>query len=49
MSASYADALLTYVMGPVEAKKIMEEKAGEIERTHDSVLEERREKEPEWL
>ena len=47
MSASYADDLLTYAMRAVEAKKTMEEKAAEIERAPDSLLEERLEKERE--
>ena len=41
MSASYADALLAYVMRTVEAKRTMEEEVAEIERAHDSLLEER--------
>ena len=49
MSAFYADALLAYAMRAVEAKKTMQEKAAEIERAHDSLLEERLEKEREWL
>ena len=49
MSPSYADALLAYAMRAVEAKKTMKEKAAEIERAHDSLLEERLEKEREWL
>ena len=49
MSASYADALLVYAMRAVEAKKTIEEKATEIERAHDSLLEERLEEEREWL
>ena len=49
MSASYADALLAYAMRAVEVKETMEEKAMEIERGHDSLLEERLEKEREWL
>ena len=48
MSASYTDALLAYVMGTVEAKRTMEKEATEIERTHDSLLEEHLEKEREW-
>ena len=46
---SYADALLAYFMRAVEAKKTSEEKAAEIERAHDSLLEERLEKERKWL
>ena len=49
MSASYADALLAYAIRTVEAKKTMEEKAAEIERAHDSLLEERLENEREWV
>ena len=49
MSVSYADALLAYAMRAMEAKKTMEEKAAEIERAHDSLLEERLEKERESL
>ena len=49
MSAFYADALLAYAMRTVEAKKTMEEKAAEIERTRDLLLEERLEKEREYL
>ena len=49
MSASFADALLAFAMRAVEAKKTMEEKTAEIERAHDSLLEERLEKEREWL
>ena len=47
MSASYADALLAYVMRVVAAKKIMEDKAAEIERAHDLLLEKRLEKKRE--
>ena len=49
ITASYADALLAHAMRTVEAKRTVEEKAAEIERTHDSLLEERLEKELEWL
>ena len=49
MSVSYADALLAYAMRAVEAKMTMEEEAAEIERAHDSLLEERLEKEREWF
>ena len=49
ISAPYADALLAYAMRAVEAKKTMEDKAAEIERAHDSLLEESLEKEREWL
>ena len=41
--------MLTYAMRTVEAKRIVEEEAAEIERTHDSLLEERLEKKREWL
>ena len=40
---------MAYAMGAVEAKKTMEEKTAEIERAHGSLLEERLEKEHEWL
>ena len=36
-------------MRAVEAKKTMEEKTTEIKRAHESLLEERLEKEREWL
>ena len=49
MSASCADALLAYAMKTVEAKRTVEEEAAEIERARDSLLEERMEKEREWL
>ena len=49
MSASYADNLLAYAMRVIEAKKTMKEEAVEIERAHDSLLEERLYKEREWL
>ena len=49
MSTSYADALLAHAMRAVEAKKTMEKKAAKIERAHDSLLEERLEKECERL
>ena len=49
MSASYADALLAYTMRVLKAKKTIKEKAAEIERAHDSLPEERLEKEREWL
>ena len=42
MSASYADALLAY------AKRTVEEEAAEIERAHNSLPEERLEKEGKW-
>ena len=49
LSASYADALLAYAMKTVEAKRAVEEEAAQIERAHHSLLEERLEKEREWL
>ena len=49
MRASCADALLAYVMRTMEVKRIVEEEAAEIERAHDSLLEERPEKKREWL
>ena len=49
MSASYADALLAYTIRAVESRRAIEQKAAEIERAHDSVLEERLEKEREYL
>ena len=49
MSASYADTLLAYAVRTVETKRTMEEEAAEIEQTHDSLLEERLEKERECL
>ena len=49
MSASYADTLLAYVMRTVEAEMTVEEEAAEIERAHDSLLEERLKKERERL
>ena len=49
MSASCADALQACDMSTVEAKRTVEEEAAEIESTHDSLLEERLEKEREWL
>ena len=49
MSASYADVLSAYAMRAVVVNKTMEKKATEIERAHDSLLEERLEKEREWL
>ena len=48
LSASYPDALLAYAMRTVESKRTVEEEAAEIERSHDSLLEERLEKEREW-
>ena len=49
MNASCVDALLTYVMRTVEAKRTMEEEIAEIERVNDSLLEEHLEKDREWL
>ena len=49
MSASYADALLAYVMRTAEARMTVEEEAAEIERAHESLLEEHLEKERKWL
>ena len=49
MSASYVDVLLAYAMRAVEAKRTVEEGATEVELAHDSLLEERPEKEREWL
>ena len=49
MSATCADALLAYAMRTVEAKRTVEDEAAEIERAYDSLLEERLEKEGEWL
>ena len=48
MSASNADALLAYAMRTVEAKSTVEEVAAEMERAHDSLLEECLEKKREW-
>ena len=47
--ASCADDLLAYAMRAMEAEKPTEEKAAEVERAHDSLLEEQLEKEREWL
>ena len=49
MSASCVDALLAYDMRTLEAKRTVEEDAAEIERAHASLLDERLEKEREWL
>ena len=49
MSASCADDLLAYAMRIVEAKRTVEEEVAEIERAHDSLLEELLEKDREWL
>ena len=49
MSAPYADTLLAYAMRAVETKRTVEEEAAEIERPRDSLLEERLEKERQWL
>ena len=48
ISASYADVLLVYTMRTIEAKMIVKEETAENERAHDSLLEERLEKEREW-
>ena len=47
MSASYADNPLVYAMMTVEAERNVEDEAAEIERAHDSLLEERLKKERE--
>ena len=47
--ASYADALLTYAVRTVEAKRAVEEETAEIERARDLPLEKRLEKGREWL
>ena len=39
---------MAYAMQAVEAKNTMQEKAAKVERAHDSLLEERLEKEREW-
>ena len=49
MGASCADDLLAYAMTAMEAEKPTEEKVAEVERAHDSLLEEQLEKEREWL
>ena len=49
MGASCADDLLAYAMRAMEAEKPTEEKVAEVERAHDSLLEEQLEKEREWL
>ena len=49
MGAFYVDALLTYAMRTVEAKMAMEKEAAEIERADGLLLDERLEKEREWL
>ena len=49
MGASCADDLLAYAMRAMEAEKPTEEKAAEVERAHDSLLEEQLEKDREWL
>ena len=49
MGASCADDLSAYAMRAMEAEKPTEEKAAEVERAHDSLLEEQLEKEREWL
>ena len=48
MGASCADDLSAYAMRAMEAEKPME-KAAEVERAHDSLLEEQLEKAREWL
>ena len=48
MGASCADDLLAYAMRAMEAEKPTEEKVAEVERAHDSLLEEQLEKEREW-
>ena len=47
ISASCADALLTYSLKTVRAKGAVEEEPAELERAHDSLLEERLENERE--
>ena len=49
MSASCADALLAYTIRTVETKRTVEEEGAEIKRAPDSLLEERLEKEREWV
>ena len=49
MGASCADDLSAYAMRAMEAEKPMEEKVAEVERAHDSLLEEQLEKEREWF
>ena len=55
ISASYANTLLVYAMRTVEAKrtaeakKTVKDKAAEIERSHNSLLEKHLKKEHEWL
>ena len=49
MGASCADDLLAYAIRAMEAEKPTEEKAAEVERAHDSLLEEQLEKAREWL
>ena len=49
MGASCADDLLAYAMRAMEAEKPTEEKVAEVERAHDSLLEEQLEKKREWL
>ena len=49
MSASCADALLTYAMRIVEARSTVEEETAKIERAHHSLLKERLDKERGWL
>ena len=49
MSASCANALLTYAMRTVEVKRTVEEEVTKIERAHYSLLKERVGKERERL
>ena len=49
ISASCADGLLAHAMRTVDAKRAVEEEAAEIERAHDSLLQEQTEKGREWL
>ena len=49
MGASCADDLLAYAMRAMEAENPTEEKAAEVKRAHDSLLEEQLEKVREWL
>ena len=49
MGAFCAGDLSAYAMRAMEAEKPMEEKAAEVERAHDSLLEEQLEKAREWL
>ena len=49
MGTSCADDLSAYALRAMEAEKPMEEKAAEVERAHDSLLEEQLEKAREWF